>query len=107
MLRSGAVTVVGSEDELLFGLMSPPPETVPVFVTDGNAATPTLTVAVNELLALAAIGPGLVQVPTWPTAFQVQPVPLAPVGVNPAGKVSVAVIRPLLGAVPTLEPVMV
>ncbi len=42
-----------------------------------------------------------------PDMLQVQPVPVATVGVRPVGRVSVTVTRPLVAAVPELVAVMV
>jgi hypothetical protein len=53
-------------------------------------------------LAPAAITDDVVQVTVWPAIKQVQPVPVAAVGVRPAGIVSVIVMTPLVEIVPTL-----
>src|SRR5262245_24115914 len=101
-MTGAGFTVVGSDDELLPVLVSPVVATVAVLVTLGTAAAPTLTVNVIVLVALAASGPALVQVTTWPTAEQGQPVPVPDTNVSPVGKVSPIVIVPVVSVLPTL-----
>src|SRR5262245_53861735 len=75
--RSILFTVVGSADVLFAALTSPAVDTLALLVTLGNAAADTLTVSVIALAPLfPTIGPGLVQLTTWPAAEQLQPVPL-------------------------------
>ncbi len=78
-----------------------------MLVTEGTAVARTATLTVMVLVPLVASGPGLVQVTTWLVMPQLQPLPLAPVGVRPAGTESIAVIVPKLAAVPALEIVIV
>jgi hypothetical protein len=96
-------TLVGSVAVSFAVLTSPPPETVAVLVTELAADWATLTViemAGNDpLLATMSV---LVQVTTCTTIPQVQPVPVATVGVSPAGSVSVTVLVPLVAVPPTL-----
>jgi len=89
------ITVVGSL-ELLFELFGSTTValTVAVFVTDGAAAGPTWTDSVIADEAPEARPAGFVHVTAWPTAPHVQPEPLAPTKVRPAGNVSATVTAP-------------
>src|SRR5712692_4345155 len=107
MDRSIRFTVVGSEAELLLTLLSPVVETVAVLVTVAAAEALTLTTRVIVLDPLMAIGPGFVQVTSCATAPQIQPVPVPETRPNPAGRVSVTVIKLLVANVPTLVTVSV
>src|SRR5262245_31733784 len=95
-------TVVGSEDELFAPFASPVVETVAVLVTLGTAPAATLTVNVIVLEALAASGPLFVHVATCSAALQVQPVPNTVTTPSPVGSVSLTVIVPVVGVLPTL-----
>src|SRR5215467_5045885 len=107
MDRSGAVIVVRSDAVLLAALLSPLVDTLAVLVTEGTAAAATLTVRVIVLLPFAPMGPAFVQVTTCTAAVQLHPVPTPDTNPNPAGNVSVTVIAPVVGAVPTLVTVRV
>ena len=108
LLTGAGFTVVGSEAELLDGLLSPAVETLAALVTLGTAAGATPTVSVIVLMVLLpAMGPGLVQVTTWPLAEQLQPVPVPLTKLSPVGKLSVTVIGPVVAALPTLVTVRV
>jgi len=111
MVRSGAVMVVGSFEELLAALLSLGVATLAVLVTGELASAVALTVTVRVMvLALGApmlIGPGFVQVTTCPAALQVQLVPAPLTNPSPAGSVSVTVIAPVVAAVPMLVTVIV
>ena len=107
IVRSGTaveVIVVGSLAESLLVLLSPPPDTVAVLVTLDGALLAMLTFKViGEALALAAKAVWFVQVTVCPESEQVQPAPLAPVGVNPLGTTSVTVMVPLLPVTETVS----
>ena len=101
-------TLVTSLALSLAVLISPPPETVAVLVSEAAAACPTLTVieiaGKDPLLPTTSV---LVQVTVWAAMPQDQPVPEAAVGVSPAGSVSVMVVVPLVALPPTLLTVRV
>jgi hypothetical protein len=103
--RSGAaVTATVSVEELFAALASPAVATVAVLVRFPAAAVPA-TETVSAMLpadAALAIGPGFVQVTTWAAAAQVQFVPEAETNPKLALSVSVTVIGPVVGALPTL-----
>jgi len=103
-------TVVRSLADLSapLGLPSPGSETVTWLVTGElvTAVWPTVTVSVRIRLAAGAIGPGLVQVTTWPTLPQVQPA-LPETKPSPFGSVSVTVMVPVVELPPTLVTVIV
>ena len=99
-------TVVGSDDELFAPFVSPVVDTVAVFITLGTAAAATLTVNVIVLMALAANGPAFVHVTTCPAALQFQPWPVPDTKPSPAGNVSLTVIAPVVGVLPTLVTAM-
>jgi hypothetical protein len=108
MVRSGTpLTVVGSEAESLLVFVSPPPDTVTVLVTLAGALLATLTASVIAGKLPAATTVELVQVTVWLAIPQLQPVPVALVGVSPAGTVSVTVAVPLVGPFPMLLTVIV
>src|SRR6266850_784622 len=91
--------------------ISPPPETVTVLVTLAML-TPAVTVSViTGKSAPDAIASVLVQVsvfgPVTGMLVQLQPVPLSAVAVNPAGRLSVTVVVPLVVAGPSLWTVIV
>src|SRR2546423_3538952 len=89
-------------------LTSPPPETEAVFVNGVPAACVTSTVIeIVGNVPLLAIASVLVQVTVWAATPQLQPVPDAAVGVNPAGRMSVTVVVPLVTVPPTLLAVRV
>ena len=96
---------VGSLAVLFAELVSPGAETVAIFVK--LPATFTLTIRVMVLLVLGASGPGLVQVTVWPTAEQVQPLPVPETKLKPVGSVSVTVIVPMVLAEPMFVAVTV
>src|SRR5438552_960852 len=103
------VTDVGSVAVLLAVFVSPPPDTIAVLIKDAAALAATLMeigrASCRERVESAVEGE---QLTVWPTgAPQVQPVPLALVGVMPTGKVSLTVTVPEVGAVPTLLAVSV
>src|SRR5215471_2779826 len=100
-------TVVGSEDELFAPFASPVVETVAVLITLGTAAAATLTVNVIALGAFTASGPLFVHVTTCRAAPQVQPVPVPDTKPSPVGSVSLTVITPVVGVLPTLVTVIV
>src|SRR5262245_50175357 len=99
--------VVGSLAELLLVSTSPPPETRAVLVTDAGALGATFTVIVIVELAPAASGSLRVQGILWPPSVHDQPVPPAAVATNPAGRLSVTVIPPVVGEAPVLLTVKV
>ncbi len=103
VIRTSAlgVTVVGSLALLLPAFVSPDVETVTLLVALGAALAATLTVNVIALLALAAIGPALVQVTVCPTAEQLHPVPVPETKPRPVGRVSVTVIVAVVAPDPT------
>lgn len=87
---------------------SPPPETAAVLVTSGRAAASTATTTViTSACAPAANAVDRVQVTLLPAVLQPQPVPVAVTSDNPAGRLSVTVIGPWVGAVPVLDTVRV
>src|SRR5215471_6749094 len=96
------ITVVGSEDELFAPFESPVVETVAVLITLGTAAAPTLTVNVIVVGALTASGPLFVHVTACWAAPQVQPCPVPDTNPSPVGRVSLTVIAPVVGVLPTL-----
>jgi len=103
--------VVESEEVLYaaFGSVSPASETVAVFVTPGTAPAATATTRAKLMLAPLAMGvEELVQLTVWPTAPHANPLPPLPLetNVNPAGKVSMTVIVPVVAELPTLVTVM-
>ena len=69
-------------------------------LTLGSATTVGVTVRMIVAEPPGAIGPGCVQVTTWPTAPQVKPPPEAPLKVSPGARVSVTVIAPVVAALP-------
>src|SRR5262245_26338032 len=101
------VTMVGSLAVLLVALESPPPLTVAVLVTLPGALAATFTMSATG--GYEAPGPSAsarVQVVVAPSV-QVQPAPLAALGLMPAGMVSLTVMRPAVGPEPELRTVMV
>src|SRR5262245_4884642 len=108
--RSGAgagATLVRSLAQSLAGSVSPAVDTQAEFVTEGMAAAPTATSSVKLELLPFAMGANRIAVTTWPALLNVQPEPVAETNVSPVGSVSVTVITPLVGAVPTLLAVSV
>jgi len=109
MVRSGVpveLMVVGSCAVSLEVLVSPPPETVTVFVTEAVALAETLTVSV--------IGGKLVPADSTVVVLQVsvfrlhpQPDPVIAVAVNPAGNASTTVTVPLVALAPELAATIV
>jgi hypothetical protein len=97
----------GIVTELLAGLVSPPPETVAVFVK-AEAFDPTLTVIViggyDWPAGKASV---LLQVTDGIATVQAHPVPIAAVGVRPGWSVSVTVMPPAVGPAPPFDTVMV
>ena len=94
---------------LFVALTSPPPEMVAVLVTDAGALGATFTVSVTGP-GNSLPGPGRrfdVHVTVAPLTLQVQPAPLAVVGVRPAGTVSIRLTAPLVGDPPALVALMV
>ena len=95
------MTVVASEAVLFPVAVSPGVETEAELVTAGAAGAATATVRVIALLvAPAASESELVQVTTCPTAEHDQFVPVPETKDKPAGKVSVTVMVPMVGAAP-------
>ena len=88
---------------------SPPPETVPVLTSICPARpAPTVTWTMIGLpVEAAAITDDVVQVTVRTLIPHVQPLPVADVGVRPAGNGSVSVTVPLVALVPTLRGVRV
>lgn len=75
-----------------------------VLVSDDGAVAVTSTVSVmGARLAPAATGPGLVQLTVCATMVHVHPVPLAAVGVRPAGRTSLTEIAAVLPPLPMFE----
>ena len=110
IVRSGATTVVGSLSLLLPLLTagSPPPLTLAVLVTVGNAASATETVsAMFGALFPAVMAVVRVQVTVVAETPQVQPVPVADTKPSPVGKASVTVIVPVVVAAPPFDAVRV
>ena len=99
--------VVTSSTWLLAGLTSPPPVTLAELMTETAAfdATSTVTV-IGGYAAPGLSGSFLPQVTDCPVMSQVQPVPLAAVGIRPVGTISIAVTRSLVGMPPLLATVM-
>ena len=100
--RLGAFTAVVMVDLQLaeFGqVKSPPPNTVAVFCTLGEAAATGVTLRVKLADSLICSAVAMLQVTCWPCA--VQPCGRAP-SVKLPGTTSVTVIVPLVGAVPVL-----
>src|SRR5437763_411767 len=80
------VTVVGCDGVMLVASGSVTlPETVAELVTDGAASAATATVRVMVELAPEARPAALVRVTRWPTAGQVQPVPVPDTTASPDG----------------------
>jgi hypothetical protein len=106
MERSGDATVpIVAEvvDELFAALLSPVVATVAVLLMLPVAAAFTATVSVIfAATALAAMGPGLVQVTTWRTAEHVQLVPLPLTKVKLLLSVSLTVMAAVVGPAPAL-----
>ncbi len=113
VVRQTDVTIV-EESLPLFDAGSPPPEIVAVLVTLGAAAAAGRTVSVIALALVppAAITVALVQTMRVPPttlspaagvfAVHVQPVPAAETNVRPAGRLSVTVYVPTVGALPSV-----
>src|SRR5690348_10448788 len=103
-----AVTVVGSVAVLLARLGSAStPVTVAVLVTLLGAVELTPTLMPTVEVVPAGMGWVLVQVTVWPTARQLQPVPLPVRKLSPAGRVSVILIGALACEGPLLMTVAV
>ena len=84
-------------------MIPPPPETVPVFVTDDSPFASTLTVIVmGGAEAAAAMKALVVHVTLCEATIQVQPEPLALTNVWFVPSVSVTVMVPELAPFPTL-----
>ena len=99
------VIVVGSEAVSLPVLVSLPPETTTVLVTEGGALVDTLTVSVitgYDVPAARASERVHVKLPME----QAQPAPLMVVAVRPAGRESVRLTVPMVGPPPLLVTVM-
>src|SRR5438046_1519804 len=101
-MTGAALTVVRSEDELFPVFVSPDVATLAVLVTLGTAPAATLTVNVILLVAVAANGPAFVQVTTWSTAEQLQPVPVPDTNPSPARNVSLTVMVTVVESLTTL-----
>src|SRR5205814_622561 len=87
-------------------LVSPPPETVAVFVTEAGALLATFTMSVIDGYVAAAASASLrVQVSVASVQFQF--VPLMAVADSPTGKASVTVTVPELEAPPLFFAVIV
>src|SRR5215469_1405060 len=98
-----AITSTLSEKELFEALVSPGVETVPAFAI--GLDEDELTATMREMLvdnAPGARGPGFVHVTSCDAAPQVQPPAFADTKVNPAARVSVSVMLPVVAALPTL-----
>src|SRR6185312_13849224 len=99
---------VGSLAESLAVLVSPPPATEAVLITLAGALPDMFTASVIAgALAPIAIEFVVLQVAVWPEIVQVQPLPLAPAGIKPAGSISVTVAVPFDAIVPMLFTVSV
>ena len=99
------VIVVVSDAVLFAVLVSLPPETTAVLVTEGGACAETFTVRVMagyEALAASASLRVQVRVPSE----QVHPVPDIPVAVRPDGRLSLTLTVPMVAAVPLLVTVI-
>src|SRR5579863_5133126 len=105
-MSAGTTTVVGSVAVSFAVLVSPPPATATMFVTDVAALDATFTVSVMDGYAVLAAKASL-RVHDAGLTVQVQPVPAIAVAVNPVGTVSVTVTMPVVEAFPTLLAVMV
>ena len=81
--------------------MSPPPETVTVFVTEDGAFAATLTVTVNTREVLGAIA--LLVVQDNVGRSHIQRLPLMSVAVRPNGSVSTTFTVPVVGPEPMLK----
>src|SRR4051812_20769580 len=95
---------VKSEAVLLFGFMSPPPDTATLFVSEIDALFATFTVSViGGYALLPGIASGRLQVTVCPLGGpQVHPDPVAEIGVSPVGNVSLIATAPLLAPRPEL-----
>jgi hypothetical protein len=104
MARSGAAVMPTVFVELLFtALLSP--EVATEAVSDKLPEAAALTRTVSVILAAdapLAIGPALVQVTSWAALPHTHPVPVAETKLKLLSSVSVTVIAPEVGAVPTL-----
>jgi len=116
MVRSGAVTVVRSLAVLLAALLSPGVDTEAVFVTGEAVAAATVTATVSVITTeplLPAIGfaASCVHVTTCggpaDVTEQVKFPPVPETKVMPVGSVSVTVMLPVVGLLPTLVTVRV
>ena len=84
-------------------LVSPPPATITVFVTDAGAFTATFALIVmGGAEAPAAMAAVVVQVTDCPAALQLQFVPVALTNIRFGSSVSVTLIKPELAPFPTL-----
>src|SRR6266487_1627538 len=88
MRLGSAVTVVGSEAELLPLFDSPPPEIVAVLVAVIAVADRDTPIVITGYEAPPVSTSDLVQLTFWPETVHDQPVPVAPVGDIPDGSVS-------------------
>lgn len=104
MLRSGAaVMATVFVEELFTALLSP--EVATAAVSDRFPVAAALTRTVSVMLAAdapLAIGPAFVQVTSWPTLPHAHPVPVPETKLKLLSSVSVTVMAPEVGAVPTL-----
>src|SRR5437660_1464225 len=112
MVRSGTAgsIVVPSLVESFAVLLCPPPLTVAVFVTLEAAFDATFTVRVmaGKVPPPPLTTAVLVQVTVGDAMLQLQPFPVALVGVRPAGRVSDTVtVAPVVAALPTFVTVSV
>ena len=98
--RKSPSTVVVAHDRLFAGVASSGVAPVAQLVTAPLSVPAASTVSVTRDESPCAIGPGVVQVTTGPTAEHVHPVPAPEVNARPAGSVSTIVIAPCVGTVP-------
>src|SRR5215469_14422485 len=104
MVKSGDGSIVVGSVAVSFDVfISPPPETVAVFVTEAGASLATLTdIVIGSKLCLPARASFRVQVTVPKLVLQDQGKPLARPKVNALGSVSVTVTVPLVAPRPML-----
>ena len=108
MVGKGKETVVGSPEVLFVVPVSPTVVTLALLVGVPAAAAATFTTKLNALAPLlAAITAELVQVTGAPATHDQMPPLVLLLNVIPAGRVSVTIVVPVVGAPPVLVTVIV